>query len=108
MATRKNRRGGLGGTSQDHLALFEKSYREAMRLMDGLPPTCYGGIRIASLAAGAIAEARAHAWSIPETSVRATISEKMGKLNQADKKFNESIYKMADRCGGAATNWRGR
>jgi hypothetical protein len=108
MAKRKSRRGGLGGVDLEHLTNFERSYREAMRWMNVLPPTCYGGIRIAIEAAGAIAEARAHAWAIPESSGRETISKKMGELNRAEKQFGRDISKMADRCGGTGTNWRGR
>jgi hypothetical protein len=92
------RRHNFGSGDALHKGLAEGHYAEARRLFDGLPPSCYGGIKISNGIIHEIASAKAHVWSM-DSDARHGISDLIGKLNVMEKDTYANIDKIAAKCG---------
>lgn len=95
MKMKKNRRRGLSGSDEFHVDAAKKSIDAAWLDLERMPPTCEGGIRLATRAYAAAQEAKAHLWAIDD---RQAHTELFGDANRATTAAWKTVNHFAGVC----------
>lgn len=80
---RRSRRGGLGASDSDHAAVGRRHIDDAWMNLERMPPTCEGGIQVASRALASAERGLAHLHAIEGEGTRAGNNESFGLGNRA-------------------------
>jgi hypothetical protein len=92
------KRRGLGGDDVDHLARAANYVQKAWLDLERMPPTCEGGIRIASRAFSYAERAQAELSAVEDRQLRARHSETFRQANSASNAAWETINFYAGIC----------
>jgi hypothetical protein len=87
----------LGEPDDVHVAAAQHAIAEAWNDLERMPPTCYGGIRMASRALANAEKGLAHAWAI-SYGARAQHNELFGLGNKATKAAWDTIQFFGSVC----------
>ena len=96
MARRKRR--GLGSPDGHHASQGAKLTADAWRDLERMPPTCEGGIQLASRALANANRAQAHLQSIGGRTERERFSDVFGDANRAAHAANKTLNFFARTC----------
>ena len=97
---RRRRRGlrGLGSPDSTHVDAARHNVNAAWNDLERMPPTCRGGIEVASRVLGYAEKAQAHLSSIEDPSMRAANTKLFGYANLAAKAAHETVQFFAGTC----------
>jgi len=92
------RRGGLGASDSDHASVGTRHINDAWRDLERMPPTCEGGIQVASQALANAQRGMAHLQAIEGEGTRAGHNEAFGLGNRATRAADETLRFFARVC----------
>ena len=94
----KRRRFSLGSADATHVYAARDLVNKAWGDLERMPPTCRGGIEMASRALGYAERAKGHLDSIEGEGTRAGNNETFGLANRATRAANETLNFFAGTC----------
>lgn len=94
----KRRRINLGSADATHVYAAKHLVNQAWGDLERMPPTCRGGIEMASRALGYAERAKGHLDSIEGEGTRAGSNETFGLANQATRAANATLNFFAGTC----------
>ena len=97
MARRKRSR-ALASPAEDHIEAATRLVHEAWVDLERMPPTCSGGIALASRAYANVREAQAHLQSVSDRKIREENSELYGLANQGGRAALETLNFFKHTC----------
>jgi len=98
MSKRRTRRGGFGASDSDHASVGARHIADAWVDLERMPPTCEGGIQVASRALANAERGLAHLHAIEDAGARANRNDVFGLGNRAAKAADQTLTFFSRVC----------